>query len=320
MHGSAIKGSHVIEWCNVLTRRKFLYGATAVGVTGTGFGGYAFAIEPYRLVVRRYNLKPVNWPQGLNLRIAALADLHACDPWMPIERVQAIVEQTNGLGADFIALLGDYVGSERITWRPYDKALWANALGQLRAPLGVHAVLGNHDWWDDKAAQERGSGPVAVRFALEQAGIAVYENDAVALEKEGSRFWLCGLGDQWAFYGRRDPKRADRLFNFAGVDDLAGTLAQVSDDSPVIMLVHEPDIFAEMPDRVALTLAGHTHGGQVQLMGFAPIVPSRYGNRYIYGHVQEGERHLVVSGGIGCSGLPVRFGRPPEIVVIDIGA
>ena len=75
-----------------------------------------------------------------------------------------------------------------------------------------------------------------------------------------------------------------------------------------------------MPDRVALTIAGHTHGGQVRSRGSAPIVPSRFGQRYVYGHIVEDARHLIVSGGLGCSGLPVRFGVPPEIVLIDVRA
>ncbi len=304
----------------MINRRQFLYSSAAAGLSVTGLGGYGFAIEPYRLVVRHYNIEPDGWPQGLRLKIAAVADLHACEPWMPLDRVDAIVEHTNALGADLVVLLGDYVGSRRLTWRALERSAWAEALGRLRAPLGVHSVLGNHDWWEDAAVQMRGHGPPAVRLALEAAGVPVYENDAVSLKKDGKRFWLCGLGDQWAFYGRRNAKYPDGRFNFGGVDDLAGTLGKVTDDAPIVMMVHEPDIFAEMPDRVAVTLAGHTHGGQVQVMGFAPIVPSRYGTRYMYGHVQEGRRHLIVSGGLGCSGLPVRFGRPPEIVVAEIGA
>jgi len=85
----------------------------------------------------------------------------------------------------------------------------------------------------------------------------------------------------------------------------------------VILMVHEPDIFPEVPARVSLTVAGHTHGGQVTIAGFAPIVPSRYGRRYVYGHIVEEERNLIVSAGLGCSTLPIRFGAPPEIVVID---
>jgi len=79
------------------------------------------------------------------------------------------------------------------------------------------------------------------------------------------------------------------------------------------------DIFADVPERVALTLSGHTHGGQVRLFGYSPVVPSRFGNRYAYGHVVEGGRDLIVSGGLGFSGLPVRFGVRPEILSIELG-
>ena len=94
----------------------------------------------------------------------------------------------------------------------------------------------------------------------------------------------------------------------------------MTDTAPTILLVHEPDIFPNVPSRVSLTLAGHTHGGQVTFMGYAPRVPSRYGRRYLYGHIVEDGRSLLVSGGLGCSGLPVRFGRPPEIVVVELGS
>jgi predicted MPP superfamily phosphohydrolase len=94
----------------------------------------------------------------------------------------------------------------------------------------------------------------------------------------------------------------------------------VSDDAPVILMAHEPDIFPRVPERVALTVSGHTHGGQVRIFGYAPIVPSSFGNRYVYGHVVEDDRNLVVSAGLGCSGVPVRFGAPPEIVMIELTA
>jgi predicted MPP superfamily phosphohydrolase len=151
---------------------------------------------------------------------------------------------------------------------------------------------------------------------LERVGIPVYENDVARLVKDGRRFWLAGLGSQLAFIRRRTAGRR----KFLGVDDLDGTLAKVTDQAPVILLAHEPDIFPRVPDRVALTLSGHTHGGQVRVFGYSPIVPSRYGNRYAYGHIVEDERHLVVSGGLGCSMLPVRIGMPPEIVVVDLAA
>jgi predicted MPP superfamily phosphohydrolase len=102
-----------------------------------------------------------------------------------------------------------------------------------------------------------------------------------------------------------------------GVDDLAGTLRKVPDNDPVILLAHEPDIMPEVPERVSLVLSGHTHGGQVRLFGWSPIVPSRFGNRYAYGHVRE-QCDLIVSGGLGCAMVPVRFGMPPEIVLVSV--
>src|SRR4051812_37491596 len=141
----------------------------------------------------------------------------------------------------------------------------------------------------------------------------ILENEAVRLTKDGRPFWLVGLGDQLALL---QPGRK----RYRGVDDLPGALAKTTDDAPAILLAHEPDIFPEVPDRVALTLSGHTHGGQVRLFNYSPLVPSRYGNRYAYGHVVEDERHLIVCGGLGTSILPVRFGVPPEVVVVDLGA
>jgi predicted MPP superfamily phosphohydrolase len=104
------------------------------------------------------------------------------------------------------------------------------------------------------------------------------------------------------------------------VDDLPATLAAVTDDAPLILMAHEPDIFADIPDRVALTVSGHTHGGQVRIFGYAPFVPSRFGRRYAYGHIVEQNRHLIVSAGLGCSNAPIRLGAPPEIVTIELGA
>ncbi|MGI9422693.1 MAG: metallophosphoesterase [Hyphomicrobiaceae bacterium] len=304
----------------MFTRRQVILGTAALGLGGAGTGGYAVAIEPYRLRVQQYRVQPKNWPTRLKLRVAAIADLHVCEPWMPLGRVQQIVERTNDIGADLIVLLGDFVGSQRVTWHPVEKALWSRALGQLRAPLGVHAIMGNHDWWEDVEVQRKMSGTPAVRRALEAAGIPVYQNDARRLNKAGIGFWICGLGDQWAFYRNRNRTEQAATFGYHGVDDLPGLMAKVSDEAPILMMVHEPDIFHRMPARVALTMAGHTHGGQVQFFGYAPIVPSRFGRRYVYGHVHEDGRDLIVSGGLGCSGLPIRFGRPPEIVVIDLEA
>src|SRR6185436_2359154 len=115
-----------------------------------------------------------------------------------------------------------------------------------------------------------GTGAPVSRRALEAVGIPVYHNDAVRLRKAGQGFWLAGLGDQLAYLPSRHAHPNRRI----GVDDLAGTLAKVTDDAPLILLAHEPDIAVRVPERVSLMLSGHTHGGQVRLFGWSPVVPS----------------------------------------------
>lgn len=289
----------------------------------TGLGGYALA-EPFRLNVTRYRLTPPGWPNGLTFKVAVIADLHACHPWMTADRIRQIVTRTNAIGPDAILLLGDYVAAMSTARyaglaRKLTSQEWSEPLSHLRAEHGVFGVLGNHDWWDDLSVQDQRKGPPYVQAVLQSAGVRVLENDAIRVAKGGTGVWIAGLGDQWAFWPRDRKWRGRSEIPYEGVDDVDAMLAQVTSDEPVIVMAHEPDAFAKMPNRVALTLSGHTHGGQVRLFGFAPIVPSRFGRRYTYGHIVEDARHLIVSGGLGCSGLPIRFGSPPEIVVVELG-
>jgi predicted MPP superfamily phosphohydrolase len=288
-----------------VTRRSLLAGAAGlIGLSAAGTAGYAAAIEPQQLVVTPYTLKPRGWPAGRKLTITVIADLHAGGPDMPLPNVQRIVDIANALKSDVIVMLGDYIARYRFAVERIPDPVWAAELARLQAPLGVWAILGNHDWWYDLAG---------VRNALAEVRIPLLENQAVLLGPEGERVWVAGIGDQIAYrigHGR-----------FRGVDDLPGTLAQVTTDDPVILLVHEPDIFPRVPSRVALTFAGHTHGGQIRVPLIWPaFVPSRYGKRYAYGHVIERERHLIVSGGLGTSIIPARFGVPPEIVHVTLTA
>jgi hypothetical protein len=288
-----------------VTRRSLLAGAAGlIGLSAAGTVGYAAAIEPQQLVVTPDTLKPRGWPAGRKLTITVIADLHAGGPDMPLPNVQRIVDTANALKSDVIVMLGDYIARYRFAVERIPDPVWAAELARLQAPLGVWAILGNHDWWYDLAG---------VRNALAEVRIPLLENQAVLLGPEGERVWVAGIGDQIAYrigHGR-----------FRGVDDLPGTLAQVTTDDPVILLAHEPDIFPRLPSRVALTFAGHTHGGQIRVPLIWPaFVPSRYGKRYAYGHVIERERHLIVSGGLGTSIIPARFGVPPEIVHVTLGA
>jgi predicted MPP superfamily phosphohydrolase len=290
----------------MISRRAFLrlFG----GAFAAGAGALAYSlIEPrYRLATTSYRFRPPGFPKlDKPLRIAALADLHACDPWMPIARIEEIVRTTNALEPDLVVLLGDYVsGIHRFGTRPVAIGDWTAVLAKLEAPLGAYAVLGNHDWWEN---------PEGVRRGLESNGIPVLENQARKLKTaNGTEFWLAGLGDQLAHGNARTGYR--------GVHDLPKTMRAVTGDAPVVLLAHEPDIFPQVPARVSLTLCGHTHGGQVRVPGIGPLlVPSRYGRRYAYGHIVEENRHLVVSGGLGCTFLPIRFAMPPEIVFLEFG-
>ncbi|OBZ95379.1 metallophosphoesterase [Pararhizobium polonicum] len=290
----------------MISRRGFLSTAGGLVLSSVATGAYAIGIEPNRQPrVTRYRLVPNNWPAGLKLKLVVLADIHACTPWMSPRRIGEICEQANALGGDMILLLGDFLSGMRIKTGHVAPEDWARELARLAAPLGIHAVLGNHDWLDDPAAMAARKGPTIVHQALSSINVPVYDNRASRFEKDGGAFWLAGLADQ---IGPRP-----------GFDDLPATLAQIRDEAPVILMAHEPDVFPTVPKRVSLTLSGHTHGGQIRLFGYSPVVPSRFRNRYAYGHIIEHDRNLIVSGGLGMSVLPIRFGSPPEIVVVELG-
>ncbi|MBR0793892.1 metallophosphoesterase [Bradyrhizobium jicamae] len=299
----------------MISRRQFLYSAGGLTATSASTAAYGVSEPVVRLALTRYDLSPRRWPADFPLKIAVIADIHACDPWMSLDRISEIVDRTNALNADIIVMLGDYVAGLRHVTRFIPASEWAAVLAGLKAPLGVHAILGNHDYWEDKALQRRGEGTPPARRALEHVGIPVYENDAVRLVKDGRPFWLAGLGDQLAYM----PARRFRHVAQVGVDDLGATLAQVTDDAPVILLAHEPDIAVRVPSRVALQLSGHTHGGQVRLLGWSPAVPVKHGMRLAYGHLKL-KTDVIVSGGLGCSIMPFRLGVPPEIVQVTLGA
>jgi uncharacterized protein len=280
-----------------MIRALFLAVFAAVLIVSGAFAVKAFWFEPRSLVITRADIAATSWPgEAPPLRLALLADIQAAGPHVTAERLAAIVAEVNALEPDIIVLLGDYVSLMRASTSHVPPKATAAVLARLQAPLGVHAVLGSNDLWLDGRYMRR---------LLEDFGIKVYENEARALDAgAGRRFWIAGLADL--------SSRAV---------DLQGTLAQVTDAAPVILLSHSPDVFPEVPERVALTLAGHTHGGQINLPYFGRLmVPSRFGQRYAYGHIIEGGRQLYVSSGIGNAILPARYGVPPEIALLRIGA
>jgi predicted MPP superfamily phosphohydrolase len=286
-----------------ISRRRVIGAVGALGLAGLATAGYGAAIEAESLLVTHYRLTPPRWPAGLRLSISVIADIHAGGPNMLASHIHRIVEVSNLLNSDIVLLLGDYFATHRFVTQRVPHDVWAGALAGLKARFGTWAIFGNHDWWFDIDG---------VRAALAGVGIPVLENRAVLIGEPDRRFWLAGLGDQIAF--RLGHHR------FRGVDDLPATLAQIDTGHPVILMAHEPDIFTRVPERVSLTLAGHTHGGQIRVPFVWPqFVPSAYGARFAYGHIVEEGRHMIVSGGLGCSNVPVRLGVPPEIVRIELG-
>lgn len=288
-----------------LTRRRLLIaGAGVAGLSVATTGIYATAVEPFGVIVTRYALNPPGWPADRRLTITVIADLHAGGPDMLLPHVRNVIDVAGVLRSDLIVLLGDFTAWYKFKTTPVADVDWAAELARLNAPLGVWAILGNHDWWHDLTG---------VRRALADVRIPILENDAVLIGGRGQRFWLAGLGDQLAHWLPGG--------GFRGVDDLPGTLARIKTDDPVLLLAHEPDIFPKVPPRVSLTLAGHTHGGQIRLPVIWPhFVPSQYGARFAYGHIVEDERHMIVSGGLGTSIIPARLGVPPEILHVTLGA
>jgi predicted MPP superfamily phosphohydrolase len=276
-------------------RRRTVYGIPALILLMFGcFGLWAFVWEPSRLVVRRQTIQVDRWPQGMRpLRVVCVGDIHGGSPHIDREKIHTLVTLINEQEPDLVALLGDYVIMGVVGGTFMEPADFADALRGIQAPLGVYAVLGNHDWWYN--------GPRMAK-ALTDVGYHVLENQTVPLSLDGHPFYVAGLEDEWT--RRPDPQKV---------------LSQIPAGAPALVLAHNPDVFPRLPPVNGVTLAAHTHGGQVRfpLMG-APIVPSRYRQRYVRGYVEEGNQKLFVTSGIGTSLLPLRFGVPPEIAVITL--
>lgn len=300
----------------MISRRSFLK-LTATGLASAaallGYGTIAEAGGTPRIT--RYAFTPRGWTSGLKLRAVLVADIHTSDPWMDLDRVSSICDMANDAGGDVILLLGDYVNAILELGHAVPEDEIAGRLKRLSAPLGVHAILGNHDYWQSPDFDTDPRMMPRIGHAFERAGLSLLINDAIRTEKDGKPFWIAGLADQLALR----YSAAQGPTNNLGLDDMITTLGKVTDDAPVIMMAHEPDIFAQMPGRVSLTVSGHTHGGQVNLFGWSPVMNSRYGTRYRGGHIVENDRDLVVSRGLGCTGVPLRLGVWPEIVVLDLG-
>jgi predicted MPP superfamily phosphohydrolase len=276
------------------TRRILLWILLGGFLLAAGLTVWGFVIEPNRLIATEVVVRSPKWPVALpTLRVVSVADIHTGAPHLDLQKLSDVVRRINALRPDIVLLLGDYVIHGVLFGNFVPPEATAKVLGGIRAKYGVFAVLGNHDWWLD--------GP-RIGSALQANGIAVLENRAMRIEMAEGPFWIAGISD--------DTTRAP---------DPVGTLRGIPAGEPVIVFSHDPAIFPDVPGRAAITVAGHTHGGQIYLPWIgALVVPGRAPRRHAYGMIEENGKAMFVTSGLGTSIIPVRINMPPEIASITL--
>lgn len=243
--------------------------------------------EPYMLTVEHQRLILKRLPKTFDgFRVVQLSDIHH-GPFSSTEQIERAVETANRLQPDIIALTGDYISRERSYAAPC-----AEMLGKLRARYGVFAVLGNHDHWTDAAL-------LTDLFRAE--GITVLINEGLHFELNGASFWLAGVDDY-----------------MVGLEDLDLALAGAREDEMKLLLAHNPIILRRAARAsVDLVLSGHTHGGQVAIRSDRPET-ARTKRRLLKGLGSQGNTQIYVNRGLGTVVLPIRYGCPPEISLLEL--
>jgi uncharacterized protein len=241
--------------------------------------------EPYMLTIEHRPIYLKRLPEAFEgFRIVHISDVHH-SAFTGREQVARAVETANRLKPDIIALTGDYISHDRQYAAPC-----AEELGKLRAEYGVFAVLGNHDHWTDAPL-------ITDLFRAE--GINVLINQGMRFEHRNAAFWLAGVDD-----------------TMVGLEDIPLALAGARDDEMKLLLAHNPVVLrrAARAD-VDLVLSGHTHGGQVALRSDRQTRPRR---RQLRGLGRHGDTQIYVTRGVGTVVLPVRYGCPPEVSLLEL--
>ncbi len=273
----------------VVSRRKFL--GQIMGVTAvTALAGYP-VWETRHLMINRLTIPVPQLPESFaGMKIAFIADTHV-GPFLSTGYLRQVVDKVNALGADLIALGGDYVHRESKYVAPA-----ALELARLSAPLGVFSILGNHDYY---------AGRILTLAEFAKNHIPCLVNSGQRITRGTESFWLAGVDDLCR--GNPQPEMA---------------LQGVRPGEAIIMLSHSPDVAETLDDdRVGLMLSGHTHGGQVRLpLIGCPIIPSQYGQKYASGLVKAPKTNCFVTRGVGTIFPPVRLNCPPEISLLTLTA
>jgi predicted MPP superfamily phosphohydrolase len=289
MHGTAPRSYHP-------ARRSFLRRSTIIAA-GTVFGSSIYgAIRKDDFDVTRIAVPIANLPQEFDgFSIALLSDIHS-SIFMQRDDMEIYARAVNNLGADCIAVTGDFVNSHVDEVYPF-----AEAFSQLKAPAGVYGVLGNHDYYTRKVE--------TVAKNVNDCGIRLLVNEHVVLERNGRRITLLGTDD---VHGATDAGEAFK-----------SALRGSDPANAVVAMCHRPYFFPLAAEQgIGLLLSGHTHGGQIVLarVGETIIAPARIASPYVAGIYSHGTSRMYVSRGIGTIGLPVRLNCPPEITKIVLKA
>lgn len=226
-------------------------------------------------------------PELTGLRVVQVSDIHAGGMVGP-SRLRRIAERVAKLKPDLVVVTGDIVNAS-----PHEAELIAPLLGALKAPLGVWACLGNHDYFVDGDA---------VASVLERSGVRVLRNRGEVIRRGQSAFWLAGVDDTWT-----------------GRDDMQAALAGKPEGMPVLLLAHDPKLWPEAVERrVNVTLSGHTHGGQFGLVKLHPALSlARLITPFTAGRFEQNGSVLHVSRGTANT-LPIRLGAPTEIGLFEL--
>jgi predicted MPP superfamily phosphohydrolase len=256
-------------------------------------GDWRYRLDAGQLAVERMTIHLPRLPRAFHgFTIVQLSDFHY-GPLVEPNSLRAAFDAANALKPDLSVVTGDFVS--RLTCGEADRV--TRELSRLRAPEGVVAVLGNHDWWEegDEVAE-----------AVRAAGVKLLRNEHVALRRDGAALYVAGV----------DDVRAD-------ADDLPRTLRGIPPDGCVVLLAHEP-YFADTAartGRVALQLSGHSHGGQIRIPILEPLVLRATGHhRYPRGLNRVGELQVYTNRGLGVVGLPLRYDCPPEVTHLTLQA
>jgi len=284
-----------------LARRRFLE-RTAVALTTAPFvaGAYGAFYERLNLEISHRRIKLPRLPKAFEgFRIAQLSDLHV-GPFMTAEEIRRYVGIANGLKPDLVALTGDFV-----TWDPSTQSDVVEALAGVKAPFGVYGCLGNHEMW------ARVEDSIPRLFA--RRGIRSLRGERALIKSGGDVINLLGVD-----YQTRTPMgpRGQRLVR----EYLQGVNGMMAPDTANILLSHNPNTFDRAAELgIDLSLAGHTHGGQLTLEFVHPdLSPSRLITSYVRGWFEKPGGQLYVNRGIGTIFVPIRFGAPPEITVYEL--